>query len=344
MNRTVVGVIGTGRIGKMHAENLVHRVPEARVKAVASRRVDQAWASELGIPVAVNDEKMLLEDSEIEAVIIALSSELHIAAIRRAAEAGKHVYCEKPLAFEPGPIQQALAAVETAGVQLQVGFNRRFDPSLQKLQQAVHAGVVGDLHSLRVINRDPKAPDVEFVRRSGGMFFDFTIHDFDTVRFLSESEIVEIYVVGTCLVDAQIAAAGDIDTAVLALRLANGALCSIDNSRQTHYGYDQRFEAFGSKGNLTVDNLRPTAMASSSETGVVVDGPCSSFVERYHEAFVAELRDFVQCVQKGSSVAVTGKDALAAVRAACAAKLSLAENRPVLLEEIVLPPTGEVTL
>jgi myo-inositol 2-dehydrogenase/D-chiro-inositol 1-dehydrogenase len=334
MTRSAVGVIGAGRIGRMHVHNLVHGVPEALVKAVASRTVDEAWAAELGIPVCTTDIDVLLQDPEVEAVVIALPSGLHVETIRRAAEAGKQIFCEKPVAFAPGPIEEVLAAVREAGVQLQVGFNRRFDPSLRELEQAVRRGEVGELHSLRVVNRDPRAPDLDFVRRSGGMFLDFTIHDFDTVRHLSGSEIVEVYAVGAALVDAEIGAAGDIDTAVVTVRLENGALCVIDNSRQTHYGYDQRFEVFGSKGNLAVENLRPTSVVSSLESGVFIDRPCPSFVERYREAFIAELRAFVQCVRDGSAVAVTGEDALAAVRAARAARISLLENRPVQLAEI----------
>ena len=334
MTPTVLGVIGTGRIGRMHVDNLVHRLPDAFVKTVASRHVDSAWADRLGVPVAVNDIDVVLHDPEIEAVVIALSSELHVDAICRAASAGKHIFCEKPVAFGPGPIQEALAAVDDAGVQLQVGFNRRFDPSLVKLRQAIESGAVGELQGLRIINRDPKAPDIEFVRRSGGLFFDFTIHDFDTARYLSGEEIVEVYAVGATLVDDAIAAAGDIDTAIVALRLGNGALCTIDNSRETGYGYDQRFEAFGAKGNLEVDNLQATTLSASLETGVFVDGPASGFVDRYREAFVAELGDFVQAVRSGTPVAATGEDALAAVRAAQAAVLSRQENRPVRLSEI----------
>ena len=334
MTPTTVGVIGTGRIGRMHAHNLVNGVPEAFVKTVASRTVDEAWATDLGIPVCTADSEVLLRDPEIEAVVIALSSGLHVDTIRQAAEAGKQIFCEKPVAFAPEPIEEATAAVQAAGVQLQVGFNRRFDPSLLKLREEVRDGALGELHSLRIVNRDPRAPDIDSVRRSGGMFLDFTIHDLDTARFLSASEIVEVYAVGAALVDPEIGAAGDIDTAIVTLRLANGALCVIDNSRQTHYGYDQRFEAFGSKGNLAVDNLRPTAVTRSLEGGTFIDSPFPSYVERYREAFVGELRAFVRCVRQGSPVSVTGADALAAVRAACAAKLSLLDSRPVRLSEI----------
>jgi len=329
MQPTAVGVIGVGRIGTMHTHNLVRHVPEARVKAVASPHIDRDWAAALGIPIATPDPDELLRDPEIEAVVITTPSGRHVEMIRRAAQAGKQIFCEKPVAFEPQAIAEAIAAVEAAGVRLQVGFNRRFDPSICRLAEAVQAGEVGRLHSLRVINRDPRRPPVDFVSRSGGMFLDFTIHDLDTLRFLSGSEIEEVYAVGAALVDPNIGAAGDIDTAIVTARLANGALCVIDNSRETHYGYDQRFEAFGSKGNLTVDNLKPTTVTSYLKPGVYEDTPLPSFIERYQDAFIGELRAFLRSVREGTPVAATGEDALAAVEAAVAARTSLAENRPV---------------
>ena len=340
MERTAVGIIGVGRIGTMHTENLVHHVPEARVRAVASPHVDRGWAEALGIPVATTDPDELLQDPQIEAVVIATPSGRHVEMIRRAAHAGKQIFCEKPVAFEPSAIADAIAAAEAAGVRLQVGFNRRFDPSICRLAEAVRAGEVGRLHSLRVINRDPRRPPVDFVRRSGGMFFDFTIHDLDTLRHLSGSEIEEVYAVGAALVDPEIGAAGDIDTAIVTARLANGALCVVDNSRETHYGYDQRFEAFGSKGNLTVDNLRPTTVSAFLKAGVYDDTPLPSFVERYQDAFISELRGFLTAVRENAPVAVSGADALAAVEAAVAARKSLEENRPVRVAHGATPADG----
>jgi myo-inositol 2-dehydrogenase/D-chiro-inositol 1-dehydrogenase len=334
-----VGVIGAGRIGKMHAENLVHYVPEASVAAVASPHVDEGWAAELGIPVASRDNEVVFRDPEIAAVVIAASSGRHVELIRRAAQEGKHIYCEKPVAFEPEAIEEAIAAAKAVGVQLQVGFNRRFDPSVCRLAQAVRDGEVGELHGLRVVNRDPKAPPIEFVKRSGGMFFDFTIHDLDTVRFISGREIEEVYAAAAVLVDPEIGTAGDIDTAIVTLRLEGGALCVIDNSRQTNYGYDQRFEAFGSKGNFVVDNLRPTTVESFLETGVFADTPLPSFIERYQDAFIGELRAFIRCVRDGSPVAVSAEDALAAVRAAGAARSSMLSNRPIRLAEYTGGPS-----
>jgi myo-inositol 2-dehydrogenase/D-chiro-inositol 1-dehydrogenase len=341
MTRTTVGVVGAGRIGRVHAWNLVHSVPEARVKAVASPHVDHAWAEGLGVPVHDEDNDVVWRDREIEAVVIAVPSGLHVEMITRAAEAGKQIFCEKPIAFEPEPIEAAQAAVKKAGVRLQVGFNRRFDPTVCRVRDAVQSGAVGALHMVRVTNRDPKAPEIGFVRRSGGLFRDFTIHDFDTVRFLSGSEIVEVYARGAALIDPALAEAGDIDTAVITLRLASGALGVIDNSRQTNYGYDQRFEAFGSGGSSSAENLRPTSVVFASEAGVVVDRPHDTFVERYQEAFVGELRAFLRSVQEGSPVAVDAGDALAAIRAAQAATTSMLENRPVQLAGTVDAVAGE---
>jgi myo-inositol 2-dehydrogenase/D-chiro-inositol 1-dehydrogenase len=340
MKPTKVGVIGIGRIGRMHAENLVRAVPDAYVKAVASPRLDKAWAESLGIPVGATDVDVVLNDKEIEAVVITAPSGHHVELIRRAAAAGKHIFCEKPVAFEAEAIEQADAAAKAAGVKLQVGFNRRFDPSLLRMWLAVKAGEVGDIHHLRVTNRDPKAPPVEFVKRSGGLFFDFAIHDFDTMRFLSGSEIVELYAVGAVLVDPEIGRAGDVDTAVITVRLANGALGVIDCSRQTNYGYDQRFEVFGSKGSIAVDNTTPTTVVASSKGGVVADKPHETFVERYREAFIAEVAAFVASVREGLPVRVGAEDAAAAVRAAAAARTSHLEHRPVRLSEATRPTSG----
>jgi myo-inositol 2-dehydrogenase/D-chiro-inositol 1-dehydrogenase len=332
MKQTTIGVIGAGRIGRMHTENLVHHIPEAEVRAVASPHLDEAWAEGLGIPMRSTENSAVFDDTKIEAVVITAPSGRHSELIRQAAAAGKHIFCEKPVGFEEGPIEDAIAAANAAGVQLQVGFNRRFDPNVCRLAEAVHNGDVGELHGLRVINRDPASPPIDFVRRSGGMFFDFAIHDFDTIRFLSGSEIEEIFAAGAVLIDPEIGNAGDIDTAIITLRLANGALCVIDNSRQARYGYDQRFEAFGSKGNLVVDNNRPTSMESFLEGGVYTDLPPTTFVERYRDAFIAELQAFVRCLREKKPVSVSADDALAAVKAAGAAKRSMDGNRPVKLD------------
>jgi len=340
---TTVGVIGAGRIGKMHTENLVHAVPEALVKAIASPHLDEGWAEGLGIPVRSIDNSAVLGDPEIEAVVITAPSGLHAELICQAAEAGKHIFCEKPVAFEPEPIEEVRDAVQKADVQLQVGFNRRSDPGLLDLMDAVRAGQIGEVQTVRVTNRDPQAPPIDFVKRSGGLFFDFVIHDFDTVRFLSGSEIVEVYAVGAVLIDPEIGAAGDIDTAVVTLRLASGALAVIDNSRQAVYGYDQRFEVFGSAGSVAVENTTPSTRVVSTTGGVVGSTPHDGFVTRYREAFVGEFKSFLAAVRGEVPVVAGVEDALAAVRAACAARESFERQLPVRLAEAATVAGVEVS-
>jgi myo-inositol 2-dehydrogenase/D-chiro-inositol 1-dehydrogenase len=332
MNQTTLGVIGAGRIGRMHTENLVHHIPEAKVQAVASPHLDEGWAEGLGIPIQSTDNSDVLGDPEIEAVVITAPSGLHSELILQAAAAGKHVFCEKPVALEPGPIEDVLQATQRA-VLLQVGFNRRSDPSLLDLVETVRDGRIGDIHTVRVTNRDPKAPPIDFVKRSGGIFLDFLIHDFDTLRFLSGSEIVEVYATGGVLIDVEIGAAGDIDTAMVTARLANGALAVIDASRQAVYGYDQRFEVFGSGGSVAADNTTPSTRVVSTTAGVVGRTPHDGFVSRYREAFIAELGGFLAAVRGDSPIVAGAEDALAAVRAACAARESFKENRPIRLAE-----------
>jgi myo-inositol 2-dehydrogenase/D-chiro-inositol 1-dehydrogenase len=333
MKQTAVGVIGAGRIGRMHAENLVHLVPEAEVRAVASPHLDEDWAERIGIPIRSNDNSTVFGDPQIDAVVITAPSGLHSELIREAAAAGKHIFCEKPVGFEEGPIKAAIEAAKASRVQLQVGFNRRSDPSLLDLVETVRDGRIGKVHTVRVTNRDPKAPPIDFVKRSGGIFLDFLIHDFDTVRFLSGSEIVEVYATGAVLIDPEIGAAGDVDTAVVSVRLANGALAVIDASRQAVYGYDQRFEVFGSDGSVAIDNTTPSTRTVSTSSGVVGSKPHDGFVTRYREAFVGELRTFLAAVRGEARVTADAEDALAAVRVACAARESFEQHRPVLLAE-----------
>jgi myo-inositol 2-dehydrogenase/D-chiro-inositol 1-dehydrogenase len=300
---------------------------------VASPHIDENWAEGLGIPVRSTDNETVFGDPEIHAVVITAPSGLHSELIQEAASAGKHVFCEKPVGFEEGPIEEAIEAAKAAGVQLQVGFNRRSDPSLLDLVDTVREGRIGEVHTIRVTNRDPKAPPIDFVKRSGGIFLDFLIHDFDTVRFLSDSEIIEVFATGAVLIDPEIGAAGDIDTAMVTARLANGALAVIDASRQAVYGYDQRFEVFGSAGSVAIDNTTPSTRVISTTGGVVRRTPHDGFISRYREAFVSELRGFLSAVQNDTPVVADAEDALAAVRAAVAARKSLNQNQPIPLAE-----------
>jgi myo-inositol 2-dehydrogenase/D-chiro-inositol 1-dehydrogenase len=254
--------------------------------------------------------------------------------IEEAAAAGKHIFCEKPIDFSLARIDRCLAAVERAGVKLQIGFNRRFDANFARVRQAVAEGQIGDPHILRITSRDPAPPPISYVEVSGGMFLDMTIHDFDMARFLVGSEVEEVYAAGAVSVDPAIGAAGDIDTAVLTLKFANGCLGTIDNSRQAVYGYDQRVEVFGSKGMASAGNNTADQAVLSDASGVHAALPLYFFVERYVDSYIAELSAFIRCIQEDTPPPVSGLDGRIPVQMGYAAQKSLAEGRPVRLDAI----------
>jgi myo-inositol 2-dehydrogenase/D-chiro-inositol 1-dehydrogenase len=331
-----VGVIGVGRIGKIHAENLATRIPGARVAAIADVDLDaaEATADRLHVPKITADYHEVLNDPGIEAVAICSSTNLHAQMIIEAAEAGKQIFCEKPIDYDLERIDQALGAVKRARVKLQIGFNRRFDPSFRKVRQMVAEGKVGRPNILRITSRDPAPPPISYVKVSGGIFFDMTIHDFDMARYLIGSEVEELFVAAGVLVDPAIGEAGDVDTAIISLRFANGAIGTIDNSRQAVYGYDQRVEVFGSGGMVAAANNTPDTHSYANQEGVHMAKPLHFFLERYMESFISEMRAFVEAVQEDQQPAVAGIDGRIAVVMGLAAWRSYRENRPVRLKEI----------
>jgi myo-inositol 2-dehydrogenase/D-chiro-inositol 1-dehydrogenase len=331
-----VGLIGAGRIGRLHAEHLAFRIPQAELLVVADivPQAAQRCAADFSIPNATPDHRAVMENGAIEAVVICSSTDTHAALIEEAAAAGKHIFCEKPIDFDLARIDRALAAVERAGVKLQIGFNRRFDPNFKRVRDLVAEGAIGEIHILRITSRDPAPPPIEYVKVSGGIFLDMTIHDFDMARYLVGGEVEEIYAAGGVMVDPAIGTVGDIDTAVITLRFANGAIGTIDNSRQAVYGYDQRVEVFGSGGAVAADNDYPNAAVVSDAQRVHRDLPLNFFMERYVDSYVAEMETFIQCVQQDQPVPVTGMDGRVPVVMGYAARRSYEQNRPVKLSEI----------
>ena len=329
MKPVTFGIIGAGRIGKLHADNLLNRVDGARLKAITDPFLDEDWAASRNIPLTGKDHRILLDDPEIDAILIGSPSAEHAPQMIECAEAGKHIFCEKPIALDPEIIRNALAEVDKSGVKLQVGFNRRFDPNFAAVQQQVASGALGAPHIIRITSRDPAPPPAEYVAGSGGMFLDMTIHDFDMARFLSGSEVSEVHAYGTVLVDPEIGKAGDIDTAVISLKFANGALGIIENSRKAVYGYDQRVEVFGAKGVAMADNNTPTSMIVLNESGTIRDKPLYFFLERYKTAFVSEMQAFLDAIREDKPTLVSGKDGLVPVLIAMAAKESLKTGKPV---------------
>ena len=332
-----VGVIGTGRIGKLHIEHLCQNIPNAEVVAICSldTEIAETLTEQFNIPKITSDYLTLLTDSQIDAVIVASSTDTHVEICQAAAKAGKHIFCEKPIALDLKKIDETLTIVEKASVKFQVGFNRRFDASFRRVREAVASGEIGEPHILHITSRDPAPPPIEYVKVSGGIFLDMTIHDFDMARYLIDDEVVEIFAVGGVRVDPKIGEVGDIDTAIITLRFQNGVLATIDNSRKAIYGYDQRVEVFGSKGMITVENPLTDTVTISGSEGSHTASPPYFFVERYKEAYLSELQTFVRSIQEDMHPAVTGADGRAPIVMGYAALKSLRENRPVLLSEIL---------
>jgi len=331
-----LGLIGAGRIGRVHAESITRRLVGAKLVAVSDPFGDaaQRCATDFGIPAAHQDHRALLDDPAIDAVVICSSTDTHTRLIIEAAEAGKHVFCEKPIALDLAEIDRALATVERCGVKLQIGFNRRFDSNFRHLHETVQSGAIGTPHLVRITSRDPAPPPIAYIKVSGGIFLDMTIHDFDMARYLMGSEVEEVYASGAVLIDPAIGAAGDIDTAVITLRFANGALGIIDNSRQAVYGYDQRAEVFGSAGAIEAQNKTAHNTLLSTATNVQATKPLYFFLERYMDAYVAEMRAFIEAIQQNTIPLVTGLDGRAPVAIGLAAWRSYREKRPVRIDEL----------
>jgi|WetSurMetagenome_2_1015567.scaffolds.fasta_scaffold233166_2 myo-inositol 2-dehydrogenase / D-chiro-inositol 1-dehydrogenase len=330
-----IAVIGTGRMGSVHVRNIARFMPEADLVALCDIRLEvaQALGQELGISRVVRDYKELLADKDIDAVLIATSTPTHAFIIKDAAAAGKHIFCEKPIALDLAEIDSALEEVEKAGVKLQVGFNRRFDKSYQRIHEIVSSGEIGRPCILKITNRDPDFPSMEFLRASGGIFLDLAIHDFDMVRF-QVGEVQEIYAIGSVLIDPQLKEFGDVDTSVLTLKFANGAVGSIDNSRHAVYGYDQRLEVFCANGTAMAENENETTVRKGDTSGFLSARPPYFFMQRYAPCYVEEVRQFIECVRDDKPTPTTGKDGRAAVVLGFAAAKSLREGRPVKVSEI----------
>lgn len=280
------------------------------------------------------DYKEILNDPEINGVLVCSSTDTHSKISIEALRAGKHVFCEKPIDHDINRIKEVLDEVKKSNLKFQVGFNRRFDHNFKTIKDTVKSGKIGDPHIIKITSRDPEAPPAEYVKVSGGIFLDMSIHDFDMIRYLSGSEVEEVYALGNVLVDEKIGEAGDVDTAIITLKLANGALGVIDNSRKAVYGYDQRAEVFGSKGSVAVTNDTNSTAIVSTEEGIISEKPLYFFLERYMQSFADEIKEFVSAIENDEDVPVNALDGLNSVLIGLAATKSLKEGRPVKISEI----------
>jgi len=314
-------VFGAGRIGQIHAANIAAR-RDATLKYVVD--VDSAAAARLAqsLGAIAVDARAALADDEIHGAVIATSTDTHLPLIEAAASAGKAVFCEKPLDLDAAKARRCIAVAAAASVSLYVGFNRRYDPSFRRLKDEIAAGRIGRVEVVSITSRDPSPPSADYIRRSGGMFRDMTIHDLDMARWLSGDEPSSVFAYGSCLIDATIGAAGDIDSAVVALQTAGGAFCQITNSRRCSYGYDQRIEVFGASGMLRADNETLTTVEHANSSGFQREPALPFFLERYGLAYRLEMEDFVGALRGEPSRLANGEDGLRALLLADAAERS----------------------
>ncbi len=336
MKKINVAVAGLGRIGKIHLKNLCRNFSEIEVIAVMDVfNESKLIADEFNIPVFVKDFDELLAVPDLDVVVICSPTDTHADYVVKAAKAGKQIFCEKPLDLSLDRVKEVLEIVNESGVKLMLGFNRRFDPEFKKIRQLVVNDAIGDPQIIKITSRDPGPPPVSYIKVSGGMFLDMTIHDFDMARYISGKQVKEVYAKGAVMVDPEIGKAGDIDTAIITLTFDDGTMAVIDNCRKAVYGYDQRLEVFGSKGMAQAENNFPNNHKLYTAAGVSGDLPLHFFLERYDASYNQEIREFIDALVSGSKMPVDGNDGLLSIAIGLAAKKSIQENRPVPLSEIL---------
>ncbi|MBK9116519.1 MAG: inositol 2-dehydrogenase [Betaproteobacteria bacterium] len=325
-----VALFGAGRIGKIHAGNVV-RQPDVALRCVidVDAAAAQALAAQHGAHVATADAAFA--DKAIGAVVIGSSTDTHADLMERAARAGKAIFCEKPVDLDAGRARACADVVQRAGVVCMIGFQRRFDPTFAALKDRLVAGEIGDPEMLVVTSRDPGAPPVEYLKRSGGIFRDMLIHDFDVFRWILDDDAATVYATGSVLTDPAVGTVGDVDSTAVAIRTKKGRLALINTTRRAAYGYDQRFEVLGSKGMLQAGNHKPTEVTAATAASVSQDKPEHFFLERYRAAYAIEMAHFFDAVAHGKPVRTTIADGVAALELADAATTSWREKRIVEL-------------
>jgi len=320
-----VGLLGCGRIGRIHGHNIT-ALNNAELVALFDPVADAANEVAAHTGAEPRTAEAIINASDIDAVLICTPTSTHYEIIHQCAEAGKAIFCEKPVDLNLERSRQCVAAAERAGVPFMVAFNRRFDPNFAALQSRLRNGEIGEVELVTILSRDPAPPPIDYLKISGGLFQDMMIHDFDMARFLLGEEPVELHAAGSVLVDPDIAGAGDIDTAAVTLKTASGKICQISNSRRASYGYDQRIEVHGSKGMFRAENLLENSVEIATESGFKRAPAQHFFLERYAEAYRAEIRHFIDCLEQDQSIEPGGSDGLRAQALAEAAALSLKQG------------------
>jgi len=328
------GLLGAGRIGKVHAKAVTSN-PKARLVAVADafEKAASDLAGQYGAEVRTIEA--IEKAGDIDAVVICTPTDTHADLIERFSRAGKAIFCEKPIDLDVDRVKACLKVIEAEGATLMVGFNRRFDPHFQAVRDVIAKGDIGDVEMVTIVSRDPGAPPADYVKRSGGIFRDMTIHDFDMARFLLGEDIETVSAQASVLVDKAIGEAGDYDSASVMLSTASGKHATISNSRRATYGYDQRIEVHGSKGAVAAENQRPVSIEVATASGYTRPPLHDFFMTRYTEAYALEISAFIDAVESKSPAEPSGKDGLIALAMADAALKSVKEGRAVKLSEIL---------
>ncbi|MEQ6119994.1 inositol 2-dehydrogenase [Reichenbachiella sp. MALMAid0571] len=336
MDKVKIGILGLGRIGKIHLGNLAGKIEGAEVVAVVNPSEEgQDFARKFNVPFVSSDANVIFDNEDLDAVLICSPNDTHADYVTRAAQSKKAVFCEKPLDLSLSKVKEIIEVTQKHNVPLMVAFNQRFDINFSKIKSLVKNGKVGDLRTIKITSRDPAPPPIGYIKSSGGLFLDMTIHDFDMARHIADSEVIEVFAKGSNLVDPAIGEAGDIDTGYVVLSFENGATALIENSRQAAYGYDQRLEVFGSKGMAQANNNFKDTHLLFDEKGVHGSRPLDFFMDRYIDSYLHEMNAFIQALTQGTEPPVNGIDGLKATAIAIAANKSMEENRPVKMTEIL---------
>lgn len=330
-----IGIVGMGRMGKIHLENLCTKIGGVEVIAVinpSQKGLD--FAQKYTIPLTTTNVDVIFNHPEIDAVVICSPTDTHSDYVNRAALAGKAIFCEKPLDLSLEKALNTLQIVKEAKVPLMMAFNQRLDPTFEEVKNKIAEGKVGQIHTIHIISRDPSPPPISFIKHSGGLFMDMTIHDFDMARHLVGKEVLEVFAKGYNLLDPEIGEAGDIDTGIILLTFENNITVTIENSRKAVYGYDQRIEVFGSMGMIKADNPLKSTTEFSDESGTHLPRNLDFFMDRYLVSYQREMEVFIKALKNKTPMPITGDDALLAMKVAIAANISVRENRPVKITEV----------
>ncbi|MHB1254532.1 MAG: inositol 2-dehydrogenase [Candidatus Humimicrobiaceae bacterium] len=332
-----IGIIGGGGlIGKFHTKNIADNFHDVKIKTVHDIKINEIkkWAYDLGIDNITDDHNEIINDPEINCILICSPTPTHVDYIIQAANAKKNIFCEKPIDLDPKKIIPALNVVKKNGIVFQVGFMKRFDRTFLSMKNMVKEGKIGSQYITKITSRDPILSPLDYIKTCGGIFLDMTCHDFDLLRFLTGSEVKEVFAIGETMIEPAIKEFDDFDTTIINLKLKNGSLGLIENTEKTNFGYDQRVEMFGSGGCLSADNPLMTSISLKAGNDICIDNQHYWFMERYKDAYVEEFKSFFESIRQNKESAVGGIDGLKAIQIGLAAKQSAKERRFIEVEEV----------